>query len=175
MTVPLIAASHWLGQAGGLSLAGKSTGGVGRRIGECLGAVAVCLLVTLILVEVFGWQPRRGWLVPFPIHREESVMNMVGATGFLLGFAALEELVYRGVLLRWIYWEARRWKHALGLAVLLSTIFFSIGHGFNPLKFTQTLVMGGCFAWVCLRHGLWAAAATHGVFNVAVSFWAKLG
>lgn len=175
MTVPLIAASHWLGQAGGWPLAGKFNGGLDRRIGECLGAVVFCLLVTLILVEVFGWRLRTGWTLPFLIHREDSAMTAVGAAGFLLGYAVLEELVYRGVLLRWICWEARRWKHAIGLAVVLSTLFFTIGHGFYPLRIAQTSFIGGCFAWVSLRHGLWSAAATHGVFNVIVVFWARTG
>lgn len=85
--------------------------------------------------------------------------------------AAIEELFFRGVLLRWLRWETRKWRYGSLLAILLSSVVFYLGHGssFSWVRLGQVILMGSGLAWISVRHGLWAAVWSHWAFNIALS------
>ena len=99
-------------------------------------------------------------------------LNVVAPAGFIwfgligmlimTGLAApvAEELVFRGVLYRWM---RARWGPAI--AVLISALCFSVLHGIGWLIPALALV-GMILALVYERSGsLWPAIMTHGCFN----------
>ncbi len=78
-----------------------------------------------------------------------------------LGAPSVEELFYRGLLLRSL---ERRWGP--GWAVALSAIVFGATH-FQPLQFPALTLLGVILALMVQRTGrLGPAIATHVVFNM---------
>jgi len=169
---PLLGASVWLGRASGWPVEGTSTDTGWRRIGEGLAVIGVSLLGTFFLKEIFDWHAHGGWApLAWARHPPPPAWVSFWSILILFGLAAAEELFYRGVLLRWLRWEARHWKYGSVFAMLLSSVIFYLGHGivFSGPKFMQCMLLGTSLAWISVRRGLWTALVVHWLFNFLVS------
>lgn len=73
---------------------------------------------------------------------------------------AIEEVIFRGVLYRWL----RRFS-SMGVAIALSALLFGSVHGIIHL-IPALAVLGAVLAWTYERTGsLWAPIVIHGIFN----------
>lgn len=167
LLTPLVSASVWFGATSSWPIEGLRPGAGWRGLFECAAVMAGCLLVTLIFQKLFGWRLRDGIPDSMKPPAGDSVL-MPWTICIFFGLAAVEEVVFRGVLLRWLRWEARKWKHATALAMVVSSVAFAAGHELSWLKVGQSTLMGIGLAWISVRHGLWAAIGSHWALNLAV-------
>jgi len=137
-----------------------------------VGAGVVSELVFLGLgVEVSGFLLNLRRLYPSVDFESASVVFglVLPAT---LGMALAEELVFRGVVQRWL----RRLLsgHALAgpAAIAISSLVWACGHAVNaePMgpKLVQIFLLGLAFGWLADRYSVEAAMAGHVALNIAV-------
>lgn len=124
-------------------------------IATVLAAVVGAVIAALLGLE--GENPQLPFLAPGGF----SVGGLIGMTllaGFVAPFA--EELLFRGVLYRWI---RDRWGYIP--ALLLSSLLFGIAH-VDPLVAVTAFVAGLVLAWSYERSGsLWTPVLVHVVYN----------
>lgn len=76
----------------------------------------------------------------------------------------IEEIVFRGLLYRWL-----RERYGFALGVLGSALAFSVLHGV-PGLIPAIALLGALLAWVYERSGsLWTAVILHGTYNAVVT------
>jgi membrane protease YdiL (CAAX protease family) len=142
--------------------------GLGRRglIGGLV-ALAVFVLLDLALLALLGDLPAG------PAAFARALVTHV------LGVAVVEEIIFRGFLLRQI-WSHLRFRgispgRALALALAISSLLFAFWHPF-PLDWFEAIasldehvLVGVVWGWLYARFGsLWLMIALHGVSNVAL-------
>lgn len=81
------------------------------------------------------------------------VMALIPAIG--------EELFFRGIIMRLLHQQSKK----MGLAVIVSAIFFTVVHG-APANFLSIFIAGVLLALIYIYTGsLWCSIATHFIYN----------
>lgn len=130
---------------------GDTTLGLGA--GAAIFSVVVALAAVLGAYRVFGWGTLEGWL-PFFM-----------AGGVFAGF--VEEVIFRGILFRWIEEFAGSWA-----ALAVSSMLFGLAHWMNPnaslfstiaIAIEAGILLGGAYM---LTRSLWLAIGIHAGWNL---------
>lgn len=114
------------------------------------------------IAQTVGWAPPdRGDIVS--LFGTGGIGVALSVAMVVLVGPAVEELVFRGVILGW---ARERWGP--WLAALSSAALFSLYH-FTPWILVPTFVLGVVLAWlVSYRGSLWPAIALHAAYNATV-------
>jgi CAAX protease family protein len=133
----------------------------GLAIGLLLGFVLFCGLVGIAaLFDVYN--------IVGPGDTRELVKDLIGMT---VVAAFVEELLFRGILFRWVEAFAGSW-----VALLLTSALFGLAHVFNPnATWTSSLaimveagaLLGGLYM---LTRNLWAPMGLHASWNFTQGF-----
>lgn len=165
---------------GGGMLAAYSLGKLDTSLPSKLtsaGLVAVLLVGTRVAGWIYGLMVRAlGWNPPVKTDSTLSGLFGPGSVGLLLSLVlvvivapVIEEMVFRGVLLR--AFDAR-W--GMWPAVLAQAVLFGAYH-FNAWLFVPTMMLGVAAGWLALeRESLWPAISLHVLYNlvaVVLAFW----
>lgn len=168
---PMLGGALWLGEASLCPVEGKYASRFWESVGEIALLLAVLIAVTLLLKVLFGWHVQALW-IPENMHRPAGTLAfavLIVLLYFL--FAVLEELIYRGILLRWLIWKTSGWRYRLGFSLLCSAAIFCLGHGpvITLPQCAQKMVIGVGLGWLSLRRGLWASIVAHYSFNLIIN------
>ncbi|MCL4672631.1 MAG: CPBP family intramembrane metalloprotease [Sphingomonadaceae bacterium] len=126
---------------------------LGLGAGLAIFSVVVGVAAVLGVYRVFGWGTLEGWLPFF----------MVG--GVVAGF--VEEVIFRGILFRWIEEFAGSWA-----ALAISSLLFGLAHWANPnatlfssvaIAIEAGILLGGAYM---LTRSLWLAIGIHAGWNL---------
>lgn len=126
---------------------------LGLGAGAAIFAVVVAVAAVLGVYRVFGWGTLEGWL-PFFM-----------AGGVVAGF--VEEVIFRGILFRWIEEFAGSWA-----ALVVSSALFGLAHWANPnatpfssiaIAIEAGILLGGAYM---LTRSLWLAIGIHAGWNL---------
>lgn len=106
------------------------------------------------------------FLGDFHVDGYGSVSGALGILGFMAAAATTEELIYRGLLFRWVEKVTGTW-----LALLLSGVIFGASHLFNPdatlwgataIALEAGFMLGACYA---ATRSLWVTIGLHFGWN----------
>lgn len=122
--------------------------------------------------QAIGWQP--------PVRAELPAVFGAGTAGLALSVAMVvlatpmvEEMVFRGVVMRTL---GRSW--GMWPAIVGSAAIFALSHA-TAWALVPTLVLGVALGWLAwTRESLWPAIALHVLYNgvvVAAAFWMAAG
>ena len=126
---------------------------LGLGAGLAIFSVVVAVAAVLGVYRVFGWGTLEGWL-PFFM-----------AGGVFAGF--VEEVIFRGILFRWIEEFAGSWA-----ALAVSSLLFGLAHWANPnatpfssvaIAIEAGILLGGAYM---LTRSLWLAIGIHAGWNL---------
>ena len=126
---------------------------LGLGAGLAIFSVVVGVAAVLGVYRVFGWGTLEGWL-PFFM-----------AGGVFAGF--VEEVIFRGILFRWIEEFAGSWA-----ALAVSSLLFGLAHWANPgatafssiaIAIEAGILLGGAYM---LTRSLWLAIGIHAGWNL---------
>jgi membrane protease YdiL (CAAX protease family) len=168
---PMLGAALWLGEASLCPVEGKYPSRFWQSVGEIALLVTVCIAVTMLLKVLFDWDVQALWF-PKNTHRPAGELAFAILVVLLyFVFAVLEELFYRGILLRCLIWKASDWRYRLEFSLLCSAAIFCLGHGpvITLSQFVQKMVLGVGLGWLSLRRGLWASIVAHCAFNLIIN------
>ncbi|MEX0923831.1 MAG: CPBP family intramembrane glutamic endopeptidase [Rhodovibrionaceae bacterium] len=126
-------------------------------------AILAMLLVALVSVAMESLlggpidNPQVGMLAP----GGSSIFSAIVMLILVAGLAPLvEELLFRGLVYRWISERYGMW-----IALFFSALIFSCLHGI-PALIPPLFVVGCLLAWLYEKSGsIWPCVAMHGVFN----------
>jgi len=115
--------------------------------------------------QFFG-APSADFLLSAKVFNQTQGLDAIIVIGWaVIGASFIEELVFRGFLLRRL---VRRWNPWIGIA--LTSVLFAFIHG-SPYFMAMVLPMGIWLGIVTWRTGsIWPAVACHAVENVVVTF-----
>lgn len=126
---------------------------LGLGAGAAIFSVVVAVAAVLGVYRVFGWGTLEGW---FPFFM---------AGGVVAGF--VEEVIFRGILFRWIEEFAGSWA-----ALAISSALFGLAHWANPgatafssvaIAIEAGILLGGAYM---LTRSLWLAIGIHAGWNL---------
>lgn len=168
---PLLGAALWLGETTLCPVEGKYSSRFWQSIGEIVLLVTVFIAVTLLLNVLFEWHVQAQWFSKYTHRPEGELAFAIWMVLLFFALAVLEELFYRGILLRWLAWKASGWRYRLEFSVLCSAAIFCLGHGpvITLPQFVQKMTIGLGLGWLSLRRGLWAAIVAHCAFNLIIN------
>lgn len=168
-----LAARHGLRlrRAFGLGKLGRGAGAASATIG----LVALLLVATRAFTTLWGVTARAlGWTPPAA--GEITAVFGAGGAGLLVALAIVvvvgpfvEELAFRGVILRALGERVGMWP-----AILSSAVLFA-GYHFSAWAFVPLLVLGVASGWLAwTRRTIWGAIALHSLYNgivVTAAYW----
>lgn len=127
--------------------------GLGLGVGAAVFSIVISAATIIGVYRVFGWGTLEGWL-PFLM-----------AGGVFAGF--VEEVIFRGILFRWIEELAGSW-----VALAVSSLLFGLAHWANPnatlfssvaIAIEAGILLGGAYM---LTRSLWLAIGIHAGWNL---------
>ena len=138
---------------------------------------AVMLSLSLPVLMIIPAMTLAVWTVEavlfqfFPVaHWQEAMFDHMMSNGFAslvtvcLLAPVLEEMLFRGVILRSFLHQYSRWTAILGSAFL-----FGLAH-LNVYQFAAGLFIGTILGWLYERtRSLWPSILLHGAYNIAVT------
>lgn len=126
-------------------------------IGAVIGIAMIISLVIIILLL--------GGIKLKYIFSSQNIFSIISAFIYFMFQGTLEELIYRGYMMP-------HYEKVIGenWAVIVSSIIFTIVHGFNPnlhiLSIINIFIFGIVFSVIYIKIGsLWVVGITHGVWN----------
>jgi membrane protease YdiL (CAAX protease family) len=144
----------------GAFLFGAAAGGATLLAARALGVTESQLVKDL--ARLFGGLGREGPAIRLAI----ALPAMVAA-------AVSEEILFRGVMQRWL----TRWlggnRRAAALAIVIVSVVWAVGHPGNassvPFKVGQVLLLGLALGWVARRYSVEATIVAHAGLNAVVA------
>ena len=135
--------------------------GAAASVGIYVALISVQLLIGKVTGEV-NWLP-----APLPLFTP-SVFGFAASLVFgAVTVPVAEELLFRGVLYRWL---RDRWGTSAG--ILLSALVFALLHPPAAGATVQIFIIGMALAWFYERSGsLWPSVVLHGVNNAVGLVW----
>lgn len=126
-------------------------------IGAVIGVTMIISLVIIILLL--------GGIKLNYIFSSQNIFSIISAFIYFMFQVTLEELIYRGYMMP--HYEkviGEKW------AIIVSSIIFTIVHGFNPnlhiLSTINIFIFGIVFSAIYIKTGsLWVVGIVHGVWN----------
>lgn len=123
------------------------------------GLILVVWTLQAILVELF---PLTGW--------QQAMFNQMMSNGFVsvvtvcILAPVLEEMLFRGIILRSFLQQYSRWNAILGSAFL-----FGLAH-LNVYQFVAGVILGTISGWLYERtRSLWPSILLHGAYNATIT------
>lgn len=140
-------------------------------------SVIIASVYTMVLFNIT--QPQASEMVkmiqettPAPTNENMTTLLIVIIFARL---AAVEEVFFRLVVQTYLEWQLRTSKYASSIAILFSSLFWSIGHVgvLVPewVKLAQIFPFGIALGWIYRRYGIEAAVLIHVIFNIAMIFF----
>lgn len=125
-----------------------------------VGAHILSTIAGLVLPLVLG--PWAEW-ADIPIAVPSAFWGWIGLLIQVVIFTPIvEEIIFRGVI-----FSTTRYKYGRRWALIITTLFFTLLHGVNPVGFVQVLIPGIAFVLLYEREGnLAAPVITHACFNL---------
>lgn len=137
----------------------------GQWMGKALALLPVFLAISAlwsVLLDALGVPVVDQQFVSL-LRGGERIWELLGAVYGILGAPVLEELLFRGLLLRAL---ARRWGPGPG--VVGSALLFGLLHSMDPQAVPPLVVLGLMLGWLRVRSGsLWPGVLLHAANNAA--------
>lgn len=135
-----------------------------RAVGIAFVCVPLVGLVAWLQQQIIGQEfrnPQLELIAPPSFSWGAYLGTLVVAAGIA---PLAEEVLFRGVLYRWL-----RERIGVGLALILSAVLFSLVHGV-PALIPAITVLGLILGWVYERtQSIWTPIIVHGVYNASVT------
>jgi membrane protease YdiL (CAAX protease family) len=138
-------------------------------------SIPILLLVPALLMTVWALMAALVWLVPMS-RWEEAMFDRMMSNGlasvvFVCVLApVLEEMLFRGIILRSFLHQYSRWTAILGSAGL-----FGLFH-LNIYQLVVGLILGTIAGWLYERtRSLWPCVLLHGAYNAAITMMYFVG
>lgn len=136
-----------------------------------MGTLTLPILLIVPAMTLAVWTVEAVLVEIFPVARwQEAMFDQMMSNGFAsvvtvcLVAPVLEEMLFRGVILRSFLYQYSRWT-----AILTSALLFGLAH-LNVYQFAAGLLMGTVLGWLYERtRSLWPSILLHGAYNIAVT------
>ena len=137
-----------------------------------LGLVLSFIFKTLLepLLEISLREKRN--LSSFYELKGNSNLLLVYIVRLILIAGFYEEIVFRGFLFNSLN-RLFRFKYALGVSIIISSVIFSLFHGYQGLVgifYTFFAGVAFCLAYLYFRKNLWSVILIHAVFDISSAF-----
>lgn len=136
-----------------------------------IGTLTLPILFIVPALTLAVWSVNSVLIELFPLTRwQEAMFDQMMSNGLAsvvtvcLVAPVLEEMLFRGVILRGFLHQYSRWKAILGSAFL-----FGLAH-LNIYQFAVGLILGSISGWLYERtRSLWPSILLHGAYNASVT------
>lgn len=140
-------------------------------VAAVLGTLTLPILSIVPAMTLAVWTVEAVLVQIFPVSRwQEAMFDQMMSNGIAsvvtvcLVAPVLEEMLFRGVILRSFLHQYSRWT-----AILSSAFLFGLAH-LNVYQFAVGLIIGTTLGWLYERtRSLWPCILLHGAYNIAVT------